>query len=126
MEVDPQTGEVLDPTGMPKPFTQFLLEQRSGGMHGELSEKLQSLTSAVYEHDKAGTLTLTVSIKPIEGQPGRYIVTDDVKIKAPEAARGSSLFFADDHGNLSRSDPRQPELPLQQVPAPSNTIREVS
>ncbi|HXO86917.1 MAG TPA: hypothetical protein VN803_15450 [Gemmatimonadales bacterium] len=124
LQVDEKTGEVIEST-IPKPFSQFLVEQRSGGMHGELSDKLQELVAAVAQHDKAGTLTLTVSVKPIDGRPGQYIVVDDVKVKAPEAPRGSSLFFADDHGNLSRSDPRQPELPLREVPATPNTIREV-
>lgn len=123
MKVDPQTGEVLDEA--PKPFSQFLIEQRGGGLHGEVSEKLQTLVAAVAEHGKAGTLTLTISVKPVEGNLGQYVVSDDVKVKAPEPARGASLFFADDVGNLSRSDPRQPELPLREVPSAEPQIREV-
>lgn len=116
------TDELLD--GTPKPFSQFLIEQRAGGLHSEVSEKLQTLVAAVAEHGKAGALTLTISVKPVDGSVGQYVVSDDVKVKAPEPARGASLFFADDVGNLSRSDPRQPELPLREVPAAPSTIRE--
>lgn len=109
----------------PHPFTQFLVEQRQGGLHGDLSESLQQLVAAVEEHGKAGTLTLTIRVTPTSKGASTYFVTDDVKVKKPEADRGASLFFSDGHGNLSRTDPRQPELPLREVPAPEPTaIRE--
>lgn len=111
----------LDPR---KPFSQFLVEQRRGGLHGELSDRLQEVVAAVAEHQKPGSLTLTLKIKPAEKGIGQYVVTDEIRAKAPEGARGASLFFADDHGNLSRDDPRQPELPLREVPAADQSIRE--
>lgn len=123
MNVDPATGEVLDAS--PKPFSQFLVEQRQGGLHSELSEKLSELVAAVAEHGKPGSLTLQISVKPIKESLDQYLVIDDVKIKAPSGERAASLFFADSRGNLSRSDPRQPQLPLREVPAPETTAREV-
>lgn len=113
MSTEPASG-LLDST-TPRPFSQFMIEQRKGGLHGEISEKLQELVAAVVEHEKAGTLTLTVTVKPAGNGTNQYVVTDEVKVKAPEAARGASLFFADGRGNLSRSDPRQPELPLREA-----------
>lgn len=124
IEADPVTGEVIQRR---KPFGQFLLEQRDGGLHSELSEALQELVAAVAEHGKGGTLTLTVKVGPLKGAMyGQLVVLDEVKVKAPEGERGASLFFEDGSGNLSRSNPRQPELPLREVPADSSPIREVS
>ena len=102
-----------------KPFAAFLQEQRQGGLAVELSELLADTVAAVSEHQKAGTVTLTVKIKP--AGENAVSITDEVKCKAPEGDKPSSLFFADDEGNLSRRDPRQPELPLRRVggePAP--------
>jgi hypothetical protein len=101
-----------------KPFAQFVQEQRSGGLHGEASEMLAELVAAVQQHGKSGSLTLEVKVAPGEA-PGTLVVRDVLKAKLPEAEKSASLFFADDHGNLSRRDPRQPELPLRPAPAPS-------
>lgn len=108
----------------PKPFTQFFIEQRQGALHAEMSEKLQALVAAVEEHGKSGTLTLTIRVTPTATGANTFFIADDVKVKAPEPDRGASLFFSDGEGNLSRSDPRQPELPLRDLPAPE-PIREV-
>ncbi len=121
MMVDAETGEIVQHR---KPFGQWLLEQRDGALHSELSEWLQKVAEGVAQTGKKGTVTLTVTIQPMKA-PGRMIVTDDVKAKVPED-RGGSIFFERD-GNLSRSNPFQPELPLQEVPArDTTTIREVS
>lgn len=108
-----------------KPFQQFLLEQRHGGLHSELSEKLAELAAAVAEHGKEGSISLRIKVKPLKEASDQYLVTDEVKVSAPEGNRGGSLFFADDRGNLSRSNPRQPELPFREVPRSDQTAREV-
>ena len=108
-----------------KPFSQFLMEQRGGGMHGELSEKLREVVAAVVEHGKAGQMILTIKVTPLKAAEGQYVVVDDVKCKTPEGDRGASLYFADEDGNLSRSNPSQPELPLREIPADDGTAREV-
>lgn len=120
MVEDDQGGALVAAT---KPFGQFLLEQRNGALHGELSDRLREMVEAVVQHRKAGTLTITITVKPLSSA-GQYLVADEVKSKAPEADRGASLFFADGRGNLSRTDPRQPELPLREVPE-SAEAREV-
>lgn len=122
MSTEVEHGELVSAT---KPFGQFLLEQRNGGLHGELSDRLREVVEAVVEQGKPGTLTLTVTIKPAGNGTNQFIVGDDIKAKAPEPERGASLFFADRRGNLSRTDPRQPELPLQEVPTPQADVREV-
>lgn len=102
-------------TAEPRPFNQWLLEQRNGILHSELSERLQELTLAVMEHEKTGTLTLVIKIAPAETIDAAMVISDEVKSKVPEADRGASLFYGDTAGNLSRRDPRQPQLPFQDI-----------
>jgi hypothetical protein len=97
-----------------KPFAAFIQEQRSGGLHGELSEALSELVLAVQETQRAGSLTLTVKVVP--NKDGVTVtVTDKVSTKLPEADRGAAIFFMDKAGALVRRDPRQIELPLREV-----------
>lgn len=108
-------SDTTTPPAAVKPFAAWLQEHRSGGLHQELSEALAEVARAVGEHEKVGTLTVTIKLEP--NGPGTVIVTDDLKTKVPEPARPASLFFTDAGGNLSRRNPRQPELPLREVPA---------
>lgn len=102
-----------------KPFAAWLQEQRQGGLHSELSEQLQVLVAAVMEHQKRGALTLTIDVAP--NRDGVTVfVTDEIKVKAPQPERPATIFYPDSSGNLSRRDPRQPELPLQAIPTPAN------
>jgi hypothetical protein len=108
-----------DSTPQARPITAFLHEHRQGLTHSELSEALAEVTRRVLEHRKPGSLTLKLDIKP---GPGASVeVADKITVKAPQGQRESSLFFSDEHGNLSRKDPRQLELgdqPLRTVPRP--------
>jgi len=98
-----------------RPFNGFLADQRGGALHAELTERLAEVTAAVIEHGKAGSLTLTIKISQQKGAERAVIVADDLKVKVPAPERGESLFFADEDGNLSRRDPRQPALPLSEA-----------
>ncbi len=100
-----------------KPFAAFLQEQRRGGLHGELTDRLAEVVQAVQEHGKPGSLTLKLSIKP-NGDGTTMTVSDDISCKTPEPERGAAIFFADDDGNLLRHDPRQLEIPVREVPKP--------
>ncbi len=111
--------------GPRKPFAAFVQEQRSGGLHGELSDGLAELVSAVREHQKGGTLVLTIKVTP--NKDGSTVtVTDKVAVKAPEGERGAAIFFVDDAGNLSRRNPYQQELPLKEVGAAAREPEEAT
>lgn len=101
------------------PFAAWLQKQRDGGLHGELSDALAELVAACVEYGQSGRLTLTINVKPNKDGV-TVLVTDEVKVKAPEADRPPALFFTDTHGNLSRHNPYQPELPVREVPAPND------
>lgn len=96
----------------PRPFTGFLQEQRRGALHTELSQALADVCAAVVEHGKVGEITLKLRVK----QTGDMVqITDGLTIKAPQGEKAPSIFYVDENGNVSRTDPRQPELPLNAV-----------
>lgn len=46
----------------------------------------------------------------MKGDSQVLVVSDEIKIKLPEFSRPASVFYSDEQGNLSRSNPDQPEL----------------
>lgn len=103
---DEATAEKIPAT---KPFGAFLHEHRGAGLHNELSEGLAEVVAKVLEHQRKGELTVKIKIAPSDVD-GAVVVTDELKLKAPEPVPSPTLFYGDGHGNLSRRDPRQPEL----------------
>lgn len=100
-----------------KPFAAWLQEQRGGSLHGELSDALAEVASAVVDLNKAGSLTLKLTIAPAGKGQAAVFITDDVKAKPPED-RQAFMFFTDGRGNLTRGNPNQGELPLRDVSSP--------
>ena len=102
-----------------RPFADWLMEQRQGLLHAELTDALNELVAAVNEHSKGGELVLRVKVKPAtKSSHGAVAVADDVMLKKPVGDRAEALFFVDKHSNLTRENPLQPRLPLREVPAP--------
>lgn len=91
-----------------RPFTDTIREARMGELHEELSDKLNELVKACGDTQKQGTLTLTIKLKP--SSSGAIEMFDEVKLKKPELARGSSMFFATVENNLVRNNQHQPDL----------------
>jgi hypothetical protein len=100
-----------------RPFLDFLREHRSGVTHDLLSDKLQELVAAVTQEERAGTLTLKISVKPM-GKGDGLEVTASVEMKAPKETPGTAIFFPTPENNLVRVDPRQQAMDLREVPAP--------
>lgn len=105
-----------------KPFADFLAGQ--GQAHDELTEGLHDLVAAVRDTGKAGSITLTIKVEADKRSDGVLRVTDNVTVKAPKHDRGARIYYQDKGGNLSRTDPNQPELEgLRDVSAPATPIR---
>lgn len=119
--VVPVTADPAAERPQRKPFAQFLQEARKGGLHSELSDELAELVQSCVETGKKGKLVLTVAVVPAKDEDGTVQITDDVKVTVPKPDARPSVFFADDHGNLSRTNPRQGELPLREVPGGKST-----
>ncbi len=87
--------------------------------------KFSELVSAVSQHQKAGTLTLKISIKP--STAGAMAVKADVSINKPKGLPAESLLWATPDGNLVAEDPRQTKLDLKSVqPEPIRALKAVN
>lgn len=126
--VDPVTGEVTDDPQI-RPAADVLRDLAKGKTHDELSEAIWDLRQRVAETGKGGSVTLTISMKPLKENPDMIVVEDEIKLKLPEFPRQPSVFYADRQGNLSRQNPLQDELPgtLRAVEEtdPVATVREI-
>ena len=108
-----------------RPFTDTLIAIRFGELAEETSDALNELVQACASTGKAGSLTLTIKLKP--GKAGQMELIDDVKLKLPAPERGSTLMFATPEGNLQREDPRQLSIEgLREVKKPAETMKEVA
>lgn len=111
---------MADDEPTPQPFSQWLFAQRNGTTHAELTDALAEVGAAVMETGKAGEVVLRIKVQKASKKGGhQMLVSDEVQVKAPKPARDESLFFFDERtGSLTRTDPHQPSLPLQEVPKP--------
>lgn len=96
-------------------FVQLLMEHRHGALIEELTTYMLNLTNEVRDQQKSGSLVITLKVEPTK-DPNMISLMDNVTLKSPKHTPGASMFFLDTHGFLFRSDPNQPELPLQEVP----------
>ena len=106
-----------------RPFADVLLELAKGRIHNEASIALQDLVEAVAERGGKGAVTLVINVASSKAE-GQVEVTADVKTKLPATKRPTSLFFVTADHNLSRDNPEQPRLPMRDVSAPPEQLRE--
>ena len=92
---------------------QVLTTQRKGKFVTEASDKLAALVKQCRATSKAGSLTITLKIKP--AMNGEVFVTDACDPKLPKPETSATLFYDDDDGGLQREDPRQEALPFTPV-----------
>lgn len=94
-------------------YLEVMKELRNGSSLLELSEKLDSLVTAIRETGKAGKITLTLKLSPMGDSTDihQMLITEEIKVEKPEKGRAASLFFVRNDNVLSRNDERQPELP---------------
>jgi hypothetical protein len=90
-----------------RPFADWLREQSGGKTHEELGDALFDLVQRVRDTGKKGTVSLTVTVAPMDKDISVLVVTDEIKLRLPEHDRKASLFYPDAAGNLTRTDPNQ-------------------
>lgn len=106
--LDPNREVMLVPDNPePQSFASFLVQHARGRSEQELSRCLAELVEAVEETGKSGSITYTLTIKPEPKADRAMLVTDSIKMKAPELDRPASIFFADNDHHLVRSHPGQ-------------------
>lgn len=105
-------ADAADPAAPPpvKTVSSILMEHRGGGLHNEASEELQAVVKAVTETQKKGSLTITINVEPAKDDENSVVLSDTLKPSIPRATTKPSRWFTDDHGNVSRTNPRQKEI----------------
>jgi len=105
---------------MTKPLYENLQSVRIETEDGDLipimdaaGAKFSELINAVTAHEKAGTLTLKIAVKP--STAGALAVKADVSITKPKGLPPEALLWATPDGNLIAEDPRQNKLDLKPV-----------
>jgi hypothetical protein len=102
-----------------RPFADFLTDHNNGAGHRQAGEALQRLVSAVVETGKKGTVTVKVSVEQMKGAEGTLVTHVEVAEKLPVNPPKGAVFYADEDGNLTRTDPNQPVISgLREVSAP--------
>lgn len=96
---------------MRRPFFDTLRDIRGGQVIDDLAEQMQELVRAVESTGKAGTLTLTLEVKPFKSAESAVVVKDEIKLKKPKHESQGTVLFATVDGNLQRNHPAQDELP---------------
>ena len=93
-------------------FDIFAATHRGGAFAVEAGEQLRDLIAAVVEHERAGTMTIKVSVAHDGQNLGAPVlkITDDVTVKAPRAAREQVMYFVSDDLELSRHSPNQIQM----------------
>lgn len=96
-------------------FLETLRQLNSGRTHEECSKSLNELVQKCRATGKKGTIQLTITVNPDNGDTGQYFLDDQIKVVKPEFKRAKTLMYGTPEGNLQRTDPNQGELQLKSV-----------
>lgn len=106
-------------------FTSTVTTLKNGKFVGDLDEALRTVTEAVNRVQKAGSVTLTLEIRPNGlgvGDTPLFQVVADIKNKIPKKKETGQSFFADDDHNLTRRNPNQDEVKFREVDGDDDEI----
>lgn len=90
---------------------QVMLDMRGGLVAADCNVKFNEVLKAVLDTGGKGELTIKLTVKPSRMAMGGAVVevetAHECKLKKPELAVGSSVFFVTKDGTLTRDDPAQ-------------------
>jgi len=100
-------------------FLSTLAELKNGRVIHQANDTMQRLLSAVQKHGGKGKLGLELTLSPrIDSDTGRVIEVDiaySIKVAEPQPNHGTTMFYVDKEGKLTRQDPRQSEMFEEEV-----------
>lgn len=88
-------------------FLTTMQRHRGGKDLADLSQRLGEVTAAVINTGKAGTVTLTVAVKPAKRGQSAVMVETKLAAKIPSLEPDASFWFGTADGVLQKEDPRQ-------------------
>lgn len=96
-------------------FLTILGELDSGSIADDGLYQLSEVVRAVRKSGKKGSVTLKLEIAP-DGQ--QVVISGKVDAKIPMPAKGQTIYFATDAGELTRDNPKQEPLRNLDRPGP--------
>lgn len=107
-----ETTDSIDNT-----FAVTLGQLARGRVLAELGDAQRKAILAVRETGRKAKLTLTLTFDPVKNAEGEQVdIIDDIRVSTPKPTRRASIFFTEDDGGLSRTNPLQRELFEEQKP----------
>lgn len=88
-------------------FKDIIGDLDGGSVVEEATHQLRQVVRAARVAGKKGTLTLKIDVEP-DGR--QFVINAKVDAKLPVPAPAMTVFFADDDGDLTKSDPKQEPL----------------
>jgi hypothetical protein len=114
-----QTGaQSAAPRDEVRTFSQFLAAAEDGQLHGQLTDAIRDIVSAMNEvrADQGGKPKATLSLSFDFKLDGSTVeVKAGYSVKLPKVERARSVFWTLPNNGLSRSNPRQMGLPFRDV-----------
>ena len=89
----------------PITFIGFLQSNRRGEIPSEADAAMTDILAALREFGGKAKLTLTLNFSFTKS--GQIEIKPDFKSEKPRRSMSSGLYFADDDGKLTRTDPKQ-------------------
>lgn len=86
-------------------FIGFLQSNRRGEIPNEADAAMTDILTALREH--GGKAKMILSLNFSFTKSGQIEIKPDLKVEKPRRAMSSGLYFSDDDGNLTRTDPNQ-------------------
>jgi hypothetical protein len=93
-----------------RPFTDILKDIRNGRIVDKATDQMSALVREVIRTQRAGDLTLKLTVKPHDQDDGTVVIVPKLSIKLPQGDLPEGLFFTDADGALLRNDPRNRPL----------------
>lgn len=117
-------------------FSDFIRDMADGTIDLELAKKLretlETLEDWARDAQRKAKGKLSISLEIVMEPDGAVRLHPDIQIKIPKPLFRGDSFFTDGHGNLQRSNRRQPSLPFDPVTgevkdtAPVAQIRDIT
>ena len=110
--IDPQRDLATEDGVVIRPALEVLGRLRQGKVMDLLSVELNRVVNGVKDcnANKAGTVTLTLTVSPVQRQNNAVFIQAKIVGKAPEDPPDSDLLFYDEDGNLHTRDPNQRDI----------------
>lgn len=92
-----------------KSFIQIIRQGDRGQLLQDCEKALEDIITAINSYGGTGSITIKAKIK---GKGDAFVVSTELKHEIPAPPRTDAMFFYDtEQGELTRRDPRQPDLP---------------